>query len=368
MKKFISIFIIIMAMAGCGDKPQQKKKPNYEIEGPIIIIPQNSNIRSKIKTIKIVKESFSQTIQSPATIEGNPTKMAKITPPLAGKILKIHVQVGQFVNAGDSLFSMNSPDFVDAQKNFLTAKQQLLQSETNYNRQKDLSANGVGVQKDLEEALRDVNIKKGEFENAIARLKLYGINYETMKIGNPLVIKAPVSGYVSGIEMTIGQFKNDLSEVVMVVADLSEVWITANVKEKDIRFLHPGDYATAQVAAYPGKVYPGKILFADDILNSETHSLKVRIQMPNPDKELKPGMFASITFIEKPVPAILIPGKALLQKEDKSFVFVQLSPDKYEKRIVETSETTNGKILVLAGLKEGEVIVSEGGFYLLEAR
>jgi len=168
--------------------------------------------------------------------------------------------------------------------------------------------------------------------------------------------------------MTIGQFKNDLSEVVMVVADLSEVWITANVKEKDIRFLHPGDYTTAQVAAYPGKIYKGKILFVDDILNSETHALKVRIQMLNPDRELKPGMFASITFIEKPVPAILIPSKALLQKEDKSFVFVQVGSDKYEKRIVETSESTNGKILVVSGLQEGEVIVWEGGFYLLEAR
>jgi cobalt-zinc-cadmium efflux system membrane fusion protein len=366
--KYILFLSTIISLIACHEKEIKKEKPEFILAGDYIIIPDSSTLKRKIKTLKINPEPFSKTIQAPAVIEGNPTKLARITAPLAGRILKIYVTMGQKVSKGDLLFSMDAPDYVEAQKNYLSAKQHMLQSDLNYKRQKDLSANGVGVQKDLEEAETDMKVKGSEMEDAIARMRLYGIDPERMKIGSPLTVEAPVSGRVSGIVMTPGQFKSDLSEVIMVVADLSEVWITANVKEKDIQYMQVGDDATAQVAAYPDKVYKGKVLFIDDILSTETHALKVRVEMPNPDRELKPGMFASVTFIDSPIPSILIPADAILQKEDKNFVFVQVKPSTYQRRYIEKAETFNGKILILKGLNENDVIVSEGSFYLLNAK
>jgi cobalt-zinc-cadmium efflux system membrane fusion protein len=366
--RYFPLFFFTLLVAACSHHQESSEEENWHVIGDTIIIPASSNIHSKLKTEKITYFPFRRTIQSPAIIEGNPTKMAKMATPLSGRILKIHVAIGDKVKAGDPLFSIDAPEFVEAQKTYLSAVHTSNMSEINLKRQKDLLANGVGIQKDLEEAQRDNSIAKSELQNAVSKLKLYGIDIATLQIGEPLTIKAPVSGRVSAIEMTPGQFKSDLSEILMVVADLSEVWITANVKEKDIQYLYPGDDATAQVAAYPGKVYKGKILFMDDILNEETHSLKVRVQMPNPDRELKPGMFASVTFIDTPENSIMIPAKALLQKEDKSFVYIEIAPNKYRKQVVETAESQNGKILITAGLKIGETIVVDGGFYLLELR
>ena len=165
--------------------------------------------------------------------------------------------------------------------------------------------------------------------------------------------------------MTPGQFKNDPTEVLVTVADLSPIWFTANVKEKDIRFIEEGETAQANVTAYPEKDFVGKVLFVNDVLDQESHSLKVRTAVENKEGLLKPGMYATVTFLAPPERDILIPTKSILQKEDQTFVYVQVAPGRFQKRIIETEETIGDQIRVADGLKDGEVIVGEGAFYLI---
>jgi len=152
------------------------------------------------------------------------------------------------------------------------------------------------------------------------------------------------------------------------VAELSKVWVVGMVKEKDIRFIHELDVAEIVVAAYPGRKIVGKVFHVDEIVDEDTRSVRVLIECDNTNHTLKPGMYVTVKFIDSPEKTILVPSKAVLQYNDKSFVFVQGKKGEFIRRFVETGVTVDNRIQILSGLKIGENIVSEGAFYLLEAK
>lgn len=368
VKYAIRAVILLLLISSCGSKKGEEKAVEVDDiikDGEFVIIPSTSPLNKKIKLEKVELKPYEQQIVASAEIEADPTKMAKVNPPLSGRIVNIYVVIGQRVKKGQLLFSMDAPDFVEAQKNYLSSQQQVNQALINLTRQNDLLEHGVGIKKEAQEAETDYKIKLSELNQNIARLKLYGINPAEMKLGAPLLVKSPVEGDIISINMTPGQFKNDPTEVLLTVADLSLIWFTANVKEKDIRFIKEGESAVANVTAYPEKSFAGKVLFVNDVLDQESHSLKVRTAVENKEELLKPGMYATVTFSAPPEKDILIPAKAILQKEDKTFVYVQVGPGRFQKRIIETEETIGDQIRISEGLKDGEIIVGEGAFYLI---
>jgi membrane fusion protein, heavy metal efflux system len=123
-----------------------------------------------------------------------------------------------------------------------------------------------------------------------------------------------------------------------------------------------------EIAALPEKHIRGKVYHVKEIVNEDTRSVEVLIEANNADHTLKPGMYVTVNFNVAPVNAILIPSKALLQMNDVSFVFIETSAGKYIKRKVETAGTQGEKIVIQSGLNNGDKIVSEGGFYLLDAK
>ena len=368
VKQALRIVVLLLFISSCGGKKTEQQTTEVDEvikDGEFVVIPASSPLNKKIKLERVELKPYERQIVASAEIEADPTKMAKVNPPLSGRILKIYVVIGQRVKEGQLLFSMDAPDFVVAQKDYLSSRQQVNQAQINLNRQNDLLEHGVGIRKEAEEAQTDLQIKLSELNQSISRLKLYGINPNEMKLGAPLLVKSPVEGDVISINMTPGQFKNDPTEILLTVADLSPIWFTANVKEKDIRFIQEGETAAANVTAYPEKTFEGKVLFVNDVLDQESHSLKVRTAVPNPESLLKPGMYATVTFSAPPEKEIFIPAKAILQKEDKTFVYVQVEKGRFQKRIIETEETIGNQIRISDGLKDGEIIVGEGAFYLI---
>jgi len=368
VKQVLRAVALLLLISSCHSKKVEDTTTDVEDiikDGEFVVIPEASPLNKKIKLERVTLKPYERQIVASAEIEADPTKMAKINPPLSGRILKIYVVIGQRVKEGQILFSMDAPDFVVAQKDYLSSRQEVNQAQINVNRQNDLLEHGVGIKKEAQEAQTDLSIKQSELSQTIARLKLYGINPDDMRLGAPLLVKAPVEGDVISINMTPGQFKNDPTEVLLTVADLSPIWFTANVKEKDIRFIEEGESAAANVTAYPEKTFTGKVLFVNDVLDQESHSLKVRTEVENKEGLLKPGMYATVTFSAPPEKDILIPAKAILQKEDETFVYVQVAKGRFQKRVIETEETIGDHIRISDGLKDGEVIVGEGAFYLI---
>lgn len=365
---FIVTLVAITLLTACKNKSTQEDAANYAVDGNRVTLTENSNIKSRIKVEKVAVEDFRLEMTTAGTVRSIPNNYAEIAPPFAGRILKSYVRLGQKVEPGSPIFEISSPDYFNAQKEYFDAKQEFKQAELNLKRKQDLLKNGVGVQRELEEAETEFATKKSAQENAAAALRIFNINPEKTVLGHPLVVTSPIKGEIVDNNIVIGQYLKADAAPIAIVAELSKVWIIGQIKEKDIRFIHELDEVQVKIAAFPDRIIKGKVYHVNEIVDEETRSVQVLIECENKERDLKPGMYVTVRFIDTPEPAILIPSKALLQMDDTQFVFVQVGKDQYEKRKIETEGTSNGKVIVKSGLKGGEVIVSEGGIYLLEAK
>lgn len=367
-RNLLVTLITATALTACGGKEETTDKQNYTLQNDTIVVPATSTISPKLKLETVTNEPFQLELITAGTVKAIPNFYAEIAPPFSGRVTKVHLKLGMKTQVGTPLFEMVSPDFIDAQKNFFQAKSTFQIAKLSLKRQQDLKTNGVGSQKDLEEAETNFEINEKEYQNAIASLKIFGVNVNKLVFGQPLIITSPVAGEVITNEVVLGQYIKEDDSPKAIVADLKKVWIAGQVKEKDVRFIKKLDGAEIQLASYPDKKITGKIYHVNEIVDEDTRSVQVLIECTNEDHTLKPGMYVTVKFIDTPENTLFVPAKAVLQYNDSSFVLVQLEKGKYVRRYVETGISSNGKIAILSGLKANEIIISEGAFYLLEAK
>jgi cobalt-zinc-cadmium efflux system membrane fusion protein len=228
-------------------------------------------------------------------------------------------------------------------------------------RQQDLAAHGIVGQREVEQAKTDRDSALSDFNRTKDRLRLLGMDPDKTTLGSPLIVRSPLTGKVLDILAATGEFRNDPTAPLMTVADLSDIWVTANVQEKDIHFVHRGDPAVATFAAYPTERFGGKVLFVADVLDPDTRTAKVRIAYPNGDGRLRPAMFATVTLKTWDTKELTVATTALVLSGDKTTVFVQISPNTFEQRRVGTGEQIGQRTVVKDGLQIGDkVLIREG--------
>ncbi|MBS1490541.1 MAG: efflux RND transporter periplasmic adaptor subunit [Bacteroidetes bacterium] len=365
---FFNFILILLFSVSCKKKEHVANVVNYRLAGEEIILPDSSNIRPKLKIETAQKESHQLQVYSAAKIKAIPNNYAEISAPFNGRITESFVKLGQDVDRGTPLFAIYSSDYTDAQKMYLQDRQQYLLAEKDFKRQKDLLDNGVGVQRDYETARTTFENSKSELEKATASIRIFGVDPDKMIFGEPLVVRSPIHGQVIKNTIVVGKYLTDNSNSILTVAEISKVWIIASVKEKDIRFIEEGDQTEAEVTAYPGEIFKGTVYHIDEIVDEETRSINVLIECSNRGEKLKPGMYATVKFTQRPGLSVFVPSSALLQYNDRNFVFVQTKPWHFKKQIVTTAETTNDRVVITEGLSGGESIIAQGGFYLLDAK
>jgi len=150
----------------------------------------------------------------------------------------------------------------------------------------------------------------------------------------------------------------------MSIADLSVVWVTALVAEKDIATLAPGQDAEVSLAAYPDRTLHGKVLFVPDVIEADSRRNKARIAFGNPDYALKPNMFATVTLHGPGVTRVVLPSSALLMNNDRTTVFVATAPWTFERRTVEPLLGESSQVAIASGVQPGEQVVVKGGILL----
>jgi cobalt-zinc-cadmium efflux system membrane fusion protein len=368
MQKFVISLLALFLLASCHPNSNSEQHNNYLFKGDVIILTDSSNIKAKIKIGYATREAYNYQFYSSAKLTAIPNKYAEIASPFEGRIIRSFCKLGQNVAPGTPLFSISSSDFTDAQKLFLQAKQQYLLAGKDYKRQQDLSANGVGVQKELEAAKTNFEITKSDLGKAQSSIRIFGDDANKMIFGEPLIVRSPIKGRVITNDIVVGKYLTDNSNAIITIAELSPIWIAATVKEKDIRFVHEGDIADAEVVSYPGETFRGKVVHIEEKVTEETRSINVLIECANKQEKLKYGMYATVKFTGPAVKAVFVPATALLQLNDKNFVFLQIAPNQFKRQFVKTAETINGKVIVTEGLSGNETLISEGGFYLLDAK
>jgi cobalt-zinc-cadmium efflux system membrane fusion protein len=291
-------------------------------------------------------------------------------------VAQTFIALGQRVRKGERLLVLDSVELGEAKSAYRKAKARLEVTGPGYERERRLFEDGrIASEKEMLEARGAYLEARAEFEAAEERLHLYGFSQEEIgRIGpehDPGVslfpVVSPLSGTVTEKQATLGETARP-EETVCTVADLSTLWIILNIYEKDIARVRVGQEAAVRVDAHPGKAFEGRLTYIGAALDEGTRTVEGRVEIDNASEALKPGMFATVTVIERDPgaarQALTVPAAAV-QKVGTSFVvFVREGETRFERRDIVTGEETAGEVAVIAGLKEGEEVVTEGSFVL----
>jgi len=364
VKKLVVFTLVCVLLISCGKKSLTQKDDDIQYKGDTILVKANS---PALKQLTIETTKFQNHIgefKTVGTVRPVAGKLAEIAPPFSGRIAKSSIRLGQKVSAGSTIFELSSSDFYDAAKAYFAAQSANELAKKNYNRQKDLAANGVASQKDLEQALSEANIASQELEQAKATLKIFNIEASSLQMGQPLKVTTPISGEVVKYNITIGSYVKEDSEPLAIVADLSTVWVAALVKEKYFGVIKPGDRVEIFSDAHPEKTIWGTIYNIGEMLDEASRSLEVIIECNNADKELKLGMFTKVHFLNSPSNAIILPSTAIMKSEENDFVLVETKEGVFIRRHVEVETINQDSVNIISGLSEGERVIVKGGIIL----
>ena len=236
MFKYFIALVSVLFIVACGSNNSTQEDADLFFEGDTITVKNNSPILGQIIIQNTELQDFSaefRTVGNVRPISGN---FAEIASPFAGRIVKSHIKLGQKVGIGSPIFELSSAEFYEAVKTYFAAQSVNEVAQRNYNRQKELTANGVAAQKDFDEAQSEANIAQHEFEQAKASLRIFNVetdNYTPLlQMGQPLRIVSPIVGEVIKSNITIGSYVKEDTEPLAVIADVSKVWVAALVKEK----------------------------------------------------------------------------------------------------------------------------------------
>lgn len=221
-KSFVILLLLVLLVTGCKQNPTEQDNKEYTINGDTVHIKDKS-LFDKVKISRVSFEPVAREVITAGTVQAIPTQFAYIAPPFSGRIVKSYVKLGQSVKANMPLFEISSPDFTSVQKDFYEAQSERELAQKDLRRKQDLIKNGVGSQRELEEAQNVLNIAEKKYENAVSALKVYQTNPHNMILGQALIIRAPISGNVIETNIVTGQYISGESTPMATVADLSKV-------------------------------------------------------------------------------------------------------------------------------------------------
>jgi cobalt-zinc-cadmium efflux system membrane fusion protein len=339
---------------------------NFTRQGERITIPQHSPLRQRIAVQTVTALDAAHALELPAQVEADPARTINILPPVAGKVLELKVGLGDRVRKGQLLLVMTSGDFAQAAADLQKARDALQLAKRVLERQRGVQQAGAGAAKDLEQAESTYVQVQAEFARADTRLKSLSAGGATAADsgGQRLNLVAPAAGSITALAIGAGQAANDPNAVLMTIANLETVWITASVPENMLASIKKGQPASIRLPAYPGEQFHGNVAFVSDVLQAETRRALVRISVPNTDGKFKPNMFANASFAVAQASAPVIPPSALLMNNENTTVFVEVAPWTFVRRTIETGNEEDGSVRIRKGLLVGDRIVIKGGVLL----
>jgi membrane fusion protein, heavy metal efflux system len=338
--------------------------PVFSRIGDRIIVPDTSPLRTLLSVAAPTMKEVARTLVLPATVEADPSRTVKVMPPVTGRITELKVQLGGRVVQGQELAVIDSGDLAQAFSDVEKARSTVTLTKKALDRQLNLEKAGGAAIKDREQAQSDYAQAVSELERAESRLRAIGIPADQREQSRLLTVKAPVSGSVIDLQVAPGAYLNDPTAAMMTIANLDTIWVTANVPEKDIAFVFPGQTVKVTFRSYPDDIFEGKVLFVSDVVEPDTRRNKVRIAFDNPDRILKPNMFANASFAAPPMSRLTVPTSALLMTNDRTSVFVEVSDWAFERRNVEIAYQEGATVAIKAGIRPGERVVVKGAVRL----
>ncbi|MDZ4734518.1 MAG: efflux RND transporter periplasmic adaptor subunit [Nitrospirota bacterium] len=374
---FLGMLLLASPM-GCdrAQAPAEESGPKRSSDGTgLVRLPPEQLTQSGVTVEPVGRMAFRTYRDFPGTIKPNENALAEITALVRGRVVEVNVDLGKNVRAGERLALLYSQELGLTQSAFLTAQARLNVAEQAFARATFLLKEKVIGKGEFQRREGDLVSARAQTKEAKNHLKLLGMTDEdiaavgrTQEIRSSIPIVAPFAGRVIHRNVRAGEVVETMQKL-FALADLSTVWVLADVPEKDIGFVqYRGDDSGSvevQVSAYPGQLFRGKVVYRGDVLDAATRTMRVRVEVSNSDGRLKPEMYATVRVVSKPEPdAITIPKAAVQQDHGESVVFVRVNEQEFGRRVIHIAEQNDKHVHVLDGLTEGEEIVVVGAYML----
>jgi Cu(I)/Ag(I) efflux system membrane fusion protein len=313
----------------------------------VSIDPQRQQLIG-LRTAEVTRGPVGATWRTVGKVAVDETRVHHVGIKVGGFVDTVIVDyVGKPVKAGEPLFTIYSPDLLSVQQEYLLALRT----------RKALAGGAVpaGAGDDLVESARE-RLRLWDIpESEIQRLERTGKPTKT------LTFYSPMTGVVTKKDIVMGHRLNE-GDMPYEITDLSRVWVLADAYESDLSRIRLGTKATFTLRAIPDKVYTGRVIFIDPILDPKTRTAKVRLEFANPKGELKPEMFGEVTLQAAPREGLRVPSDAVIDSGTKKVVFVALGDGKFQPREVRVGPTGDDTVEVVSGLSAGDRVVTRANF------
>jgi len=387
---FFATLLSAIVQFGCSTKTPPAKTTASTNSSPSPASSQNSAV--EVETV--VPQPIAGVIPATGKILVPEDRVAVIGPVNEGRIVHLYAGQGTRVKKGQKLADLESADIDQAEADYLKAladyenarrssAAEIKLAQENYDRAKLLYQQKITAGKNLQSAEHDLEVAKASAENSIngtnaaliatrRHLLILGIKDSTIDalpkrtdLAAVFSLNSPIDGIVVERNATVGASVGTDANVFKIM-DLSRVWIDANVFEKDLQQVRPGQEVKLTVPAFPGSTFSGKVILINSVVDPDTRTVKVRTEVANPDGRLKPDMFANVQIVTAlNRTAISIPQSAVLNDEGKTVVFIA-DGNGYKKRQVQAGIQNNDRVEIIDGLAAGDKVVVKGNYLLLQ--
>lgn len=375
----LAALLAVTTLVGCGgsekaaEHAEEKEGGEHhegEPGGPIELSPE-AVAAAGIQYAQATQRTAVTPLKTTGTIEANQQRMQEVTPMVGGRIERVYAAAGDRVRGGTVLAVISSPEIAELHGKEIEARARMNLAQANLRRFRKLSELGAAAGKDIAAAEAEAATAQAEVDHIRGSLASLGsderVNGHSI---SSVALRAPISGTITQRHLNAGAGVQ-AGASLFSIADLSTVWVIANVPESQLDMLRVGTAAEVRSAALGQTIAKGRVTYIDPVLNEETRTGRVRLEVVNPNQQLKIGTFVEVGFTGAapstlPVATeLVVPAGAVQTVEGKTVVFVPgPKPGQFVSRDVELGDQTDGFRKVLSGLVAGDRIVTNGSFVL----
>jgi len=297
-----------------------------------------------------------------------------VFPNYQGKLINALVELGDKVQKGQPLYTIDSPDLIQAESTLIGAAATLELTSKELARAKALNGTNGVSERELEQAISDQQTAEGALKAAREAVRVFGKSdaeidriVASRRIDPALVVLSPIAGEVTAFNAPPGLLvQPGNAPAPYSVANVTVKWMLADVPESDVPSFRPGEPVEVKVMAYPGRVFKGSVSKIYETVDPNTHRETVRSEISDPKNELRPGMLATFTIrVQKPVEATAIPANGVVRESDGSMTaWVTTDRRHFVQRVIKTGLRNDDQVQVSAGLERGELVVTDNAVFL----
>ncbi|HEX2869144.1 MAG TPA: efflux RND transporter periplasmic adaptor subunit [Ignavibacteriales bacterium] len=369
------IFSAVLIFSGCNKgSSSTEEKPKDEARTEEVKLNEKQIKEIGLETEKVTFKPFTGYLKVPAKVITNQDQEAQVGSLVQGRVKRVFVKVGDFVKAGQELMDVEGLEIGEIKAAYITAKSSLNFQKANYDRQKVLSEQKVGSQKALLEAQSEYEKARAEFDAADKKIHSIGLNdnevtdskgsHSEEHTSGTLPVKAPISGVVIERNVVIGQLIDGTTNAFRIV-NTSSVWIDGQLSEKDVNKVNSSPAVVFASSSQPDKEFNGKVSYVGQVIDEKSRTVTLRAEFSNKNNLLKAQMFGELTVpVSQNSKSILIPSEAVVRFDNQEYVFIQKDASTFQRRAVKTGSQAGDLVEIREGLKEGEIVVTKGSFYL----